>query len=87
MLSELGLDPTDEELQDMIDNADANGSGSIEFPEFLNLMIKRVCKLVNSYMPKLSLFCFQFALDDDKMADMKAAFRVFDKNNDQKISR
>ena len=46
VLSELGLDPTDEELQDMIDNADANGSGSIEFPEFLNLMIKRVSRFL-----------------------------------------
>ena len=45
VLRELGLDPTDDELQDMIDNADANGSGSIEFPEFLNLMIKRVRRL------------------------------------------
>eukprot|EP00095_Tigriopus_kingsejongensis_P011140 maker-scaffold534_size144770-snap-gene-0.32 protein:Tk11140 transcript:maker-scaffold534_size144770-snap-gene-0.32-mRNA-1 annotation:"calmodulin isoform x2" len=68
VMRELGLDPTEDELKDMIGNADADGSGSIEFPEFLNMMIKR------------------FA-NDDKMAEMKAAFEVFDKNKDNKISR
>lgn len=68
VMRELGFDPTEDELKDMIGNADADGSGSIEFPEFLNLMIKR------------------FA-NDDKMEEMKAAFEVFDKNKDNKISR
>lgn len=45
VMRELGFDPTEDELKDMIGNADADGSGSIEFPEFLNLMIKRVSLL------------------------------------------
>ncbi|TRY80615.1 hypothetical protein TCAL_13249 [Tigriopus californicus] len=68
VMRELGFDPTEDELKDMIGNADADGSGSIEFPEFLNLMIKRFAS-------------------DDKMEEMKAAFEVFDKNKDNKISR
>merc|ERR1712150_334668 len=32
---------TEEELETMIDDADADGSGSVDFTEFVELMIKR----------------------------------------------
>lgn len=38
LMRELGQNPSAEELRIMIDNVDADGSGSIEFPEFLQLM-------------------------------------------------
>jgi calmodulin len=38
----LGQNPTDEELRDMIAEADADGSGSIDFNEFLVLMHRRL---------------------------------------------
>eukprot|EP00803_Ostreobium_quekettii_P006964 evm.model.scf_1970.2 EVM.evm.TU.scf_1970.2 scf_1970:22605-24176(-) len=41
MMQSLGQTPTEGELQDMMREADADGSGAIEFPEFLNLMVKR----------------------------------------------
>ena len=37
----LGQSPTETELQDMINEVDTDGSGTIDFPEFLNLMAKK----------------------------------------------
>ena len=34
----LGQDPTEEELQDMINEVDMDGNGTIEFEEFCKLM-------------------------------------------------
>ncbi len=33
----LGQNPTEAELQDMLNEVDADGNGTIDFPEFLNL--------------------------------------------------
>ena len=38
----LGQNPTESELQDMINEADADGDGGIEFAEFLNLMAQNM---------------------------------------------
>ena len=40
-MSSIGRDQTEEELQKMIDEVDADGSGNINFKEFLNLMARR----------------------------------------------
>merc|ERR1712079_792124 len=37
----LGNNPTQEELEELIDDADRDGSGSVDFREFVELMIKR----------------------------------------------
>ncbi|KIO32668.1 hypothetical protein M407DRAFT_100809 [Tulasnella calospora MUT 4182] len=34
----IGHNPTDSELQDMIEHADADGTGTIDLPEFLTMM-------------------------------------------------
>lgn len=59
----LGQNPTEGELQDMINEVDIDGNGTIEFAEFLGMMAKkmkesdgeeelreafRVCKLIKS---------------------------------------
>lgn len=44
VLRSVGLVPSDEEVQQMIDEVDADGSGCIEWPEFLFLMSKNVVK-------------------------------------------
>ena len=41
----LGQNPTEAELQDMINEVDADGSGSIQFPEFLLMMAKKTSEL------------------------------------------
>ena len=38
VMRSVGENPTEEELQEMIDEVDANGNGTIEFPEFLTMM-------------------------------------------------
>ena len=38
----LGQNPTEAELQDMVNEVDADGNGTIDFPEFLNLMAKKM---------------------------------------------
>merc|ERR1712093_680156 len=42
VMRSLGQNPTEAELQDMINEVDADGSGTIDFPEFLNLMAKKM---------------------------------------------
>ena len=41
LLRSLGQNPDEDEIVDMIDEVDVDGSGSIDFVEFLHLMLKR----------------------------------------------
>ena len=38
----LGQNPTNAELTDMINEVDKNGNGTIDFPEFLNMMARKM---------------------------------------------
>ncbi|XP_077987297.1 neo-calmodulin-like [Glandiceps talaboti] len=38
----LGLNPTEAELQDMINEVDGDGTGKIHFPEFVRMMAKKM---------------------------------------------
>lgn len=38
----LGQNPTEAELQDMINEVDADGNGTIDFKEFLTMMAKKM---------------------------------------------
>ncbi|XP_074572204.1 calmodulin-5/6/7/8-like isoform X2 [Curcuma longa] len=67
VMRSLGQNPTEAELQDMINEVDADGSGTIDFPEFLNLMARKL-----------------HGTDSDE--ELKAAFRVFDKDQNGFIS-
>ena len=58
VMRSLGQNPTEAELQDMINEVDADGNGTIDFPEFLNLMARKM-KVNISCAP---FFCF-FVLD------------------------
>ncbi|XP_023347175.1 neo-calmodulin [Eurytemora carolleeae] len=42
ILRNLGYNPSDAELQEMIRLADKDGSGALDFPEFLNMMKERI---------------------------------------------
>eukprot|EP00096_Caligus_rogercresseyi_P002169 TRINITY_DN1413_c0_g1_i1.p1 TRINITY_DN1413_c0_g1~~TRINITY_DN1413_c0_g1_i1.p1 ORF type:complete len:182 (+),score=59.63 TRINITY_DN1413_c0_g1_i1:122-667(+) len=41
VLRSLGNNPSEEDIEEMIEDADEDGSGSINFPEFIALMLKR----------------------------------------------
>ncbi|XP_023234289.1 calmodulin-alpha-like isoform X2 [Centruroides sculpturatus] len=47
VMRSLGQNPTDAELHDMIKEVDIDGSGSIDFPEFLTLMAKKMKEAVD----------------------------------------
>ncbi len=50
----LGQNPTEAELQDMINEVDADGNGTIDFPEFLNLMARKMkVQSVNQIVSRL----------------------------------
>jgi Ca2+-binding EF-hand superfamily protein len=55
VIRSLDQNPTEEELQDMISEVDADGNGTIEFDEFLNLMARKI-KVINN-----QLFSFQYS--------------------------
>ena len=38
----LGQNPTEAELQDMINQVDADGNGTIDFPEFITMMSRKM---------------------------------------------
>ena len=40
VMRSLGQNPTEAELADMINEVDADGNGTIDFPEFLSLMAR-----------------------------------------------
>ena len=42
MMRSLGQNPTDAEVQDMINEVDVDGSGAMEFPEFCVMMVKKM---------------------------------------------
>jgi len=51
VIRSLDQNPTEEELQDMISEVDADGNGTIEFDEFLSLMAKKVKVNYVPYFP------------------------------------
>jgi len=46
VMRSMGQDPTDEDLQDMVDEVDVDGDGEIDFPEFC-MMMSRTMKQGN----------------------------------------
>lgn len=42
VMRSLGQNPTETELQDMINEVDADGNGTIDFPEFLTMMARKM---------------------------------------------
>ena len=42
VMRSLGQNPTEAELQDMVNEIDADGDGTIDFPEFLTMMARKM---------------------------------------------
>ncbi len=51
-----GLNPTDDELQDMIRNVDKNSNGAIDFNEFIEMMLRRDSKIEEDVMHAFRVF-------------------------------
>ncbi|KAF9345906.1 hypothetical protein BGX34_004369 [Mortierella sp. NVP85] len=42
VMRSLGQNPTDSEVQDMVNEVDADGNGTIDYPEFLTMMARKM---------------------------------------------
>merc|ERR1711879_1106807 len=51
-----GLNPTDEELADMIRNVDKNSNGAIDFNEFIEMMLRRDSKVEEDVVHAFRVF-------------------------------
>ena len=56
IMCSLGQNPTEAQIQDMINEVDADGNGAIDFPEFLNLMARKM-KDIDSKEELKEAFC------------------------------
>merc|ERR1711962_144401 len=72
VMRSLGQNPTEAELQDMINEVDADGNGTIDFPEFLTMMARKM-KDTDSE-------------EEIREASNTLNFRVFDKDGNGFIS-
>ncbi|XP_042568435.1 troponin C, slow skeletal and cardiac muscles-like [Cyprinus carpio] len=66
VLRMLGQNPTPEELQEMIDEVDEDGSGTVDFEEFLVMMVR----------------CMKDDCKGKSEEELAELFRMFDKNAD-----
>jgi Ca2+-binding EF-hand superfamily protein len=101
VMRSLGQNPTEAELQDMINEVDADGNGTIDFPEFLNLMARKM--KVHSWLKVSYYWNWQsvqrfrriadesvglssHVQDSDSEEELREAFKVFDKDGNGFIS-
>lgn len=61
VIRSLDQNPTEEELQDMISEVDADGNGTIEFDEFLNLMAKKMKVIKLCFFFSIHYYCYIFS--------------------------
>eukprot|EP00976_Prorocentrum_cordatum_P032308 656961-Prorocentrum_minimum.AAC.2 len=88
VMRSLGQNPTEAELQDMINEVDADGNGTIDFPEFLSLMAKKMKPALFRGFGSLRLLTMHLRppQDTDSEEELKEAFKVFDKDGNGFIS-
>ncbi|XP_046582462.1 calmodulin-A-like isoform X2 [Haliotis rubra] len=69
VMRSLGQNPTEAELQDMINEVDADGNGTIDFDEFLTMM----CRRLNTYDEESELREAFDTMDRDQNGFISAA--------------
>ena len=73
----MGYEPSDDELKKMLAEVDADGSGEIDFDEFI-VLVKKVAKKKEEEIDDSD---DDDAISDDQRAKLKAAFDSFDADN------
>lgn len=63
VMRSMGQNPTEDELLALVMEVDLNGDGTIDFPEFLEMMKQK-------------------SSEADQEADLKEAFKIFDRDKD-----
>lgn len=56
VMRSLGQDPTDAELEEMVKQVDTDGDGTIDVPEFLTLMARKMTQIENELMDAFKVF-------------------------------
>jgi len=75
----IGEKPTKADLQDLMNEADLDGDGTIDFPEFLCVMAKNQG---HDQAPRHTKKTMADKLTDDQITEYRESFRLFDKNGD-----
>lgn len=71
-MTEMGQNPTKETLRDMMLKIDVDGSGTVDFDEFLGMMTKKMQPVGSS--------------ETEEEEELRQAFKVFDKDGNGFIS-
>jgi len=87
VIRSLDQNPTNEELQDMINEVDADGNGTIEFVEFLNLMAKKMKASILLYSYLLYIVRKHDITFFAKIITISISFFSFRKLMQRKISK
>ena len=77
LMRRMGYEPSDDELKKMLAEVDADGSGEIDFDEFI-VLVKKVAKKKEEEIDDSD---DDDAISDDQRAKLKAAFDSFDADN------
>lgn len=86
----LGQNPSESELQDMINEVDADNNGTIDFPGIHTSMITPLCSPIclrpaNPHTEFLTMMARKMK-DTDSEEEIREAFKVFDRDSNGFIS-
>uniref|UniRef100_A0A2K5ZQA7 EF-hand domain-containing protein n=1 Tax=Mandrillus leucophaeus TaxID=9568 RepID=A0A2K5ZQA7_MANLE len=63
----LRQNPTEAELQDMINEVDADGNGTVDFPEFLTMVVRKMKDTGSEEEIRDAFCCSRTSPRDDKL--------------------